>query len=106
MSAPFVAREWPLVVHCAPSRMRHVQKPRRATRLRAWISLKSAITSGDNHAILAECERGEDSAIEQYEKAMNDNPPAPLHEIVSRQYSQIKNAHDRIKNLRDTAKMA
>jgi hypothetical protein len=30
--------------------------------------------------------------------------PAPLHEIVSRQYSEIKNAHDRIKNLRDTAK--
>ena len=71
---------------------------------RAWINLKSAITSGDDHAILAECERGEDSAVEQYEKAMNDNLPAPLREIVSRQYSQIKNAHDRIKNLRDTAK--
>ena len=30
---------------------------------RAWINLKSAITSGDDHAILAECERGEDSAV-------------------------------------------
>src|SRR2546430_810152 len=73
---------------------------------RAWINLKSAITSGDDHAILAECERGEDSAVEQYEKAMNDNLPAPVREIVSRQYSEIKNAHDRIKNLRDTAKPA
>jgi len=73
---------------------------------RAWINLKSAITSGDDHAILAECERGEDSAIEQYEKTMNDNLPAPLQETVSRQYSEIKNAHDRIKNLRDTAKTA
>src|SRR5919106_4483302 len=27
---------------------------------RAWINLKSAITSGDDHSILAECERGED----------------------------------------------
>jgi uncharacterized protein (TIGR02284 family) len=71
---------------------------------RAWINLKSAVTSGDDHAILAECERGEDSAVEQYEKAMNDNLPASLLEIVSRQYSDIKNAHDRIKNLRDTAK--
>ena len=71
---------------------------------RAWINLKAAITSGDDHAILAECERGEDSAVEQYEKALNDNLPAPLQEIVSRQYSEIKNAHDRIKNLRDTAK--
>src|SRR5256886_15470892 len=71
---------------------------------RTWINLKSAVTSGDDHAILAECERGEDSAVEQYEKAMNDNLPAQFLEIVSRQYSEIKNAHDRIKNLRDTAK--
>ena len=71
---------------------------------RAWINLKSAVTRGDDHAILAECERGEDSAVEEYEKAMRDNLSAPLREIVSRQYAQIKNAHDRIKNLRDTTK--
>jgi uncharacterized protein (TIGR02284 family) len=70
---------------------------------RAWINLKSAITSGDDHAILAECERGEDSAVEQYEEAMRDNLPAPLSDIVSRQYSDIKSAHDRIRTLRDTA---
>ena len=29
---------------------------------RAWINLKSAVTSGDDKAILSECERGEDSA--------------------------------------------
>src|SRR5205823_14139783 len=32
---------------------------------RTWINLKSAITSGDDHAILAECERGEVSAISE-----------------------------------------
>ena len=37
---------------------------------RAWINLKSAITSQDDHAILAECERGEDSAVNEYKKAM------------------------------------
>src|SRR5438445_13175141 len=71
---------------------------------RGWINLKSALTRGDDHAILAECERGEDSAVEEYEKAMKQNLPAPLRDIVSRQYSEVKNAHDRIKNLRDTAK--
>src|SRR5205823_1957098 len=30
---------------------------------RTWINLKSAITSGDDHAILAQCECGEDSAV-------------------------------------------
>ena len=34
---------------------------------RGWINLKSAVTGGDDHAILAECERGEDSAVEEYQ---------------------------------------
>ena len=71
---------------------------------RAWINLKSAVTSGDDRAILAECERGEDSAVEEYEKAMRDNLSASLREIVARHYAEIKNAHDRIKNLRNTTK--
>jgi len=40
---------------------------------RSWINLKSAVTRGDDHAILAECERGEDSAVEEYKKAIDDN---------------------------------
>ena len=71
---------------------------------RAWINLKSAVTSGDDRAILAECERGEDSAVEEYKKAMNDNLSASLRGIVARQFAQIKEAHDRIKNLRNTTK--
>jgi uncharacterized protein (TIGR02284 family) len=71
---------------------------------RSWISLKSAVTRGDDHAILAECERGEDSAVEEYKKAIDDNLSAQLREIVSRQYTEIKKAHDRIRNLRDAAK--
>ena len=71
---------------------------------RGWINLKSAITSKDETAILAECERGEDSAVQEFEKAMRENPPSALRDIVSRQYSEIKSAHDRIKHLRDAAK--
>ena len=71
---------------------------------RAWINLKSAVTSGDDHAILAECERGEDSAVNEYEKAMKDDLSPTLLDIVSRQYSEVKSAHDRIRNLRDTRK--
>jgi uncharacterized protein (TIGR02284 family) len=71
---------------------------------RGWINLKSVVTRGDDHAVLAECERGEDSAVEQYKKAMDEDLPAQLREIVSRQYTDIKSAHDRIRNLRDTAK--
>lgn len=71
---------------------------------RGWINLKSAVTRGDDHAILAECERGEDSAVEEYKKALDDGLSQSLYELVSSQYTDIKAAHDRIRNLRDTRK--
>jgi uncharacterized protein (TIGR02284 family) len=40
---------------------------------RGWTGLKAALTSGNDHAILAECERGEDRAIEAYKKALEQN---------------------------------
>ena len=71
---------------------------------RAWINLKSAVTSGDDKAILSECERGEDSAVHEYEDAMNDGLTGTAREIVARQFTEIKSAHDRVKQLRDAAK--
>lgn len=71
---------------------------------RAWINLKSAITSADDHAILSECERGEDSAVAEYKKAMEAELPSPARDILSRQYTDVKAAHDRVKALRDAAK--
>ena len=71
---------------------------------RGWINLKSAITGGDEHAILAECERGEDLAVEEYKKALEDGLTPTAQELVSRQFAEIKAAHDRIKGLRDASK--
>ena len=72
---------------------------------RAWINLKSAITTQDDHAILAECERGEDSAVAEYKKAMEEEElSSPIRDTISRQYTDVKSAHDRIRELRDAAK--
>jgi uncharacterized protein (TIGR02284 family) len=71
---------------------------------RGWINLKSTVTGGDEHAILAECERGEDSAVEEFQKAVQDELPPALQEVVLRQYGEIKAAHDRIRDLRDAVK--
>lgn len=71
---------------------------------RAWIGLKSALSGGDEHAILAECERGEDSAVDEYKKALDDNLSPSLREIVSRQYRDVQAAHDQIRTLRDATK--
>ena len=71
---------------------------------RAWINLKSAVTSGDDKAILSECERGEDSAVHEFEEAMQNGLTGQLREMISRQFSEIKSAHDRVKHLRDAGK--
>ena len=71
---------------------------------RAWINLKSAVTSGDDKSILSECERGEDSAVHEYEEAMQNGLTGQAREIVARQFTEIKSAHDRVKHLRDAAK--
>src|SRR5205809_5014872 len=71
---------------------------------RAWINLKSAVTSGDDKSILSECERGEDSAVHEYEEAIQDGLAGAAREIVSRQFVEIKSAHDRVRQLRDSAK--
>jgi uncharacterized protein (TIGR02284 family) len=73
---------------------------------RAWINLKSAITSQDDHAILSECERGEDSAVAEYKKALEQEEQlsSAVRETISRQYADVKQAHDHIKALRDAAK--
>jgi uncharacterized protein (TIGR02284 family) len=73
---------------------------------RGWINLKSAISNKEESAILAECERGEDAAVQAFGKARRADLPLSLRDIISRQLSQIKTAHDQIKTLRDTAAKA
>ena len=67
---------------------------------RGWINIKSAVTGKDENSILAECERGEDSAVSNYKDALADaDLPADVRSIVERQSAQVKEAHDRIRNL-------
>jgi uncharacterized protein (TIGR02284 family) len=66
---------------------------------RGWMDLKSAVTGQDEGAVISECERGEDSAVEAYEEALETELPNDVKEIVSRQFSQVKEAHDAIRSL-------
>lgn len=73
---------------------------------RGWINIKSAVTGSDETAILNECERGEDVAVKEYQKALDQDLPENIAEVVRRQYGEIQEAHDRIKNLRNSARSA
>ena len=66
---------------------------------RGWMGLKAALTGEDEHAILGECERGEDSALAAYRAALGVDLPASVRSMVERQFAEVKEAHQRIRNL-------
>lgn len=68
---------------------------------RGWINLKSALTGKDSHSILTECERGEDSALKEYQKALDAGLPVLLDAVVARQRQEIVIAHSAVREARD-----
>jgi uncharacterized protein (TIGR02284 family) len=68
---------------------------------RGWIDLKSALGGGD-HAILAATETGEDHAVNEYKKALDETLPASVRDIVERQFQSVKQAHAKVKGMRDS----
>jgi len=70
---------------------------------RGWIDLKAAITNGSDHAILAECERGEDYAVSAYQTALEEELPAHIRSVVAAQSVGVQSAHDDVRNRRDAA---
>jgi uncharacterized protein (TIGR02284 family) len=70
---------------------------------RGWINLKNALGGGEK-SILNEAERGEDVAVSSYEKAMKANLSPDVAGVVRRQFGAVKEAHDRVKAMRDSWK--
>ncbi len=67
---------------------------------RGWIDIKSAVTGHDDNAVIAECERGEDSAVSNYKDALKDaGLPSDVRTLVERQYAAVQAAHDRVRAL-------
>jgi len=71
---------------------------------RGWINIKQALTSRDRLAILSECERGEDAAVEAYRDAIGVSLPDQLAGLVQTQMRAVERVHDRVRTLRDAAK--
>jgi uncharacterized protein (TIGR02284 family) len=72
---------------------------------RAWIDTKVSMGAGDT-AILDSVEAGEDRAKEAYQKAVTDDLPENIAQLVRRQAASVQQAHDKVKSLRDAAKAA
>ncbi|RYY99475.1 MAG: PA2169 family four-helix-bundle protein [Chitinophagaceae bacterium] len=75
---------------------------------RVWMDLKAVVTGHDRKTVLENCEFGEDAAQKAYDMALNtDEQLEPsLRDLVVRQKTQLRIAHDEVKQLRDTARAA
>ena len=73
---------------------------------RGWLDIKSVITGKDDHAIVAEAERGEDVAKTTYENALKEPLPSTVLAIVQQQAIKVRQVHDQVRNLRDRDKVA
>lgn len=65
---------------------------------RGWMNIKAIVTRGDD-AIVAECERGEDAALENYQRVLKRNLPPNVLPVAKHQFTEIKRSHDQIRDL-------
>ena len=69
---------------------------------RGWIVLKGVLTGHSEHQILEETERGEDLSLGKYRDALSKSLPVELKTLLDQQYAEVLQAHNRIKELRDS----
>jgi uncharacterized protein (TIGR02284 family) len=69
---------------------------------RGWVSVKTALSTNDDKAVLEECERGEDAAVARYRKALKANLPADIRVLLERQAQGAQRNHDEVRALRDS----
>lgn len=68
---------------------------------RTWVQVRGSLSALSDRAVLEECERGEDHALERYRAAMKEELPTTLRTLVERQLDGVQRNHDQIKALRD-----
>jgi uncharacterized protein (TIGR02284 family) len=66
---------------------------------RGWIALKDAVTGDDAGAVLGAAVTGEDHAVSEYEKALEQDLSAGFREVVARQHAAVVAAREEVKAL-------
>lgn len=68
---------------------------------RWWMNIRSTVTGGDEHTVLADAERGEDEIKHLYEQTLKDTAGSSVNGILQGQYALVKQRHDQIRDMRD-----
>lgn len=71
---------------------------------RGWVALKTTLASYDDLAVMEECERGEDSAMDSYRDALKEELPPPIRSLIEQQFEGVKRNHQLVRDKRDALK--
>jgi uncharacterized protein (TIGR02284 family) len=70
-----------------------------STSRRGWTTLSASLAQNSDEALVDECERGEDHALEVYRNALDDHLPEFVRQVVLRQFEGLMSDHDQIRVL-------
>jgi uncharacterized protein (TIGR02284 family) len=72
-----------------------------------WVAVRGSLAGYSDHAMLEECERGEDAALARYRAALrNEELPESVRAVIARQQLGVQQNHDQVKRMRDIDKAA
>jgi uncharacterized protein (TIGR02284 family) len=67
------------------------------------MNIKSSVTGKSDEAIIEECVRAEDAAVENYQRVLKQNLPPNVLPVAKHQFTEIKRSHDRLRGLEKAA---
>lgn len=68
---------------------------------RWWLDIRGTVTGGNEHTVLADAERGEDSIKHRYEDTLKKTAGSAVNDLLTKQYAGVKARHDQIRDMRD-----
>lgn len=68
---------------------------------RGWMAVKDAVAGSDPDGVLDAAEQGEDHAVAEYRKALEEDISPELRLVIERQQASVLAAHNQVKALRD-----
>ena len=71
---------------------------------RGWVQVKGTLGADSELSILESCERGEDTGIARYRKALKQSLPSDVRTVVQKQADGAQRNHDLIRDLRNAAR--
>lgn len=68
---------------------------------RRWVDIRALISGRADHAVIEECERGEEVAVASYRRAVAADLPEEVRAVVERQLQGVLRNRDQVRSLRN-----